>query len=196
MNIAIVHEEDFTREQVDSLIKDQRPDCQIEVFASGEELLAAGHGFDLIFLDIRMALKSIGEQKFAEVFEHAVWEADKHRDQRQEMILIRTKNKGFTISRNSIRYIENRGKKVEIHTADGEEPIEIYATMEELTRKLGESFYRCHRGYLVNMAYITGYDSDSISLIGGEKVYLSKKKHGRFVKAYTWFLQNGGGCCV
>ena len=114
----------------------------------------------------------------------------------KETILIRAKNRSFTINRSDILYIENRGKKVEIHTADDGELIEIYATMAELTHKLGEGFYRCHRGYLVNMAHITGYDSDSISLAGGERVYLSKKKHGEFVKAYMWYLQNGGGCCV
>lgn len=190
MNIAIVDDEKFTREQVYSFIKDKKPDCQIEVFATEEELLATGYRFDLVFLDIQK------QQKLVEVLEQAVKEAAKQKDPRQETILIRAKNKGFTISRSDILYIENRGKKVEIHTADDEEPIEIYATMEELTRKLGEGFYRCHRGYLVNMGHITEYDSDTISLDGGAKVYLSKKKHGEFVRAYMWYLQNGGGCCV
>ena len=80
---------------------------------------------------------------------------------------MREKNRSFTIDKNDILFIENRGKKVEIHTIGSQELIEIYATMEELTRKLGEGFYRCHRGYLVNMAYITEYDSDSITLSGG-----------------------------
>ena len=44
----------------------------------------------------------------------------------------------------------------------------------------------------MNMAYIVEYGLDSISLLGGGKVYLSKKKHGEFVKAYMWYLQNGG----
>ncbi len=63
-------------------------------------------------------------------------------------------------------------------------------------RQLGDGFYRCHRGYLVNMAHIARYDSDSIFLSGGEKVYLTRKKHNEFVKAYMWCLQNGGVSCV
>lgn len=47
--------------------------------------------------------------------------------------------------------------------------------------------------YLVNMAHIARYDSDSIFLSSGEKVYLTRKKHNEFVKAYMWYLQNGGG---
>ena len=32
--------------------------------------------------------------------------------------------------------------------------------------------------------------------ISGEKVYLTRKKHNEFVKAYMWYLQNGGVSCV
>ena len=140
--------------------------------------------------------KPIDEQKFLQVFERAAKEALKRNHWGGDMILVRTKSRSFTVHRNEICYIENRGKKVEIYTADGGEPIEIYATMAELTRKLGEGFYRCHRGYLVNMAHITEYDSDSISLSGGAKVYLSKKKHGEFVKIYMDYLQKEGGTVI
>ena len=47
-----------------------------------------------------------------------------------------------------------------IHTAGAEEDIEIYAVMEELSAQLGEEFYRCHRGYIVNLAYIAEYGKD------------------------------------
>ncbi len=83
-------------------------------------------------------------------------------------------------------------KKVEIHTARSKDIIEIYAAMEELEGQLGEDFYRCHRAYIVNMAHITEYDNDSITMTNGDKVYLTKKKYGDFVKAYMWYLQNGG----
>ena len=67
-----------------------------------------------------------------------------------------------------------------------------YGTMEGLEGQLGKGFYRCHRAYIVNMDYITEYASDSISLTGGNKVYLAKKKYGEFVKTYMWHLQSGG----
>lgn len=238
MDIAVVDDEELIREQICGFIRTGKPDCRTEPFATGEELLAAGQHFDIIFLDIRMAgingietarilrrqsedtvlvfitgireyvfeafdvsafhylLKPIEEPKFMEVFCRAVREAAKRGAQGQELLLVRTKNRNFTIAQNRILYVENRGKKVEIHTTDMGENIEIYATMEEIACKLGRNFYRCHRGYLVNMAYITGYGSDSISLSGGETVYLTKKKHGEFVKAYMWYLQNGGASCV
>jgi len=139
-------------------------------------------------------LKPIAEQKFMEVLERAVDEAGRRKVQKEQQIFIRTKNRGYTLNLSSILYIENRGKKVEIHTT--QEIIEAYGALGELETQLGGTFYRCHRGYLVNMAHITEYKSDCITLTGGETVYLTKKKYGEFVNAYMWYLQNGGASCV
>ena len=238
MNIAVVDDEETIREQIGGFIKRRNPDFNISGFATGEELLAAGAGFDIIFLDIQMEgmggieaarslrqknmdavlvfitgmkeyvfeafdvsafhylLKPVGEKKFMEVLGRAVDEAGRRKGQKEQQIFIKTKNQGYTLNLSSILYIENRGKKVEIHTTDMEEIIETYATMDELEGQLGGGFYRCHRGYLVNMAHIVRYDNDSISLSNGGKVYLTRKKHNEFVKAYMWYLQNGGVACV
>ena len=133
-------------------------------------------------------LKPLDEKKFAEVLDRAVKEAGRKKEKRG--IFIKARN--LTLAQTDILYIESRGKKVEIHTARDEESIEIYAAMDELEGQLGEGFYRCHRAYIVNMAYITEYGGDSILLTNGDKVYLAKRKYGDFVKAYMWYLQNGG----
>ena len=237
MNIAVVDDEEIIRRQIHGFIKKQKPDFNISDFATGEDLLAAGSDFDIIFIDIQMEgmggieaaknlrqrnadavlvfitvikeyvfeafdvsafhylLKPIEEKKFMEVLGRAAEEAGKRKGQREQQIFIRTKNQGYTLNLSSILYIESRGKKVEIHTTDMGE-IEAYATMDELEGQLGDGFYRCHRGYLVNMAHIVRYDNESIFLSGGGKVYLTRKKHNEFVKAYMWYLQNGGVSCV
>ena len=133
-------------------------------------------------------LKPIDERKFAEVLERAVREAAKKKERR--VLFIKSRN--LTLDQSEILYIESRAKKVEIHTTGAAQAIEIYAAMDELEGQLGENFYRCHRAYIVNMDCITEYDSESITLTGGDRVYLTKKKYGEFVKAYMWHLQNGG----
>ena len=133
-------------------------------------------------------LKPVDEKKFAEVLERAVMEAGKKKE--KKLLFIRRKN--ITLDQTDILYIESKGKKVEIHTARQKEAIEIYAAMGELEEQLGENFYRCHRAYIVNMAYIAEYDNESITLTNGNLVYLAKKKYGEFAKAYMWFLQSGG----
>ncbi len=42
------------------------------------------------------------------------------------------------------------------------------------------------------MVHAVRYDNESIFLSDGGKVNLTKKKHNEFVKAYMWYLQNGG----
>lgn len=136
-------------------------------------------------------LKPIEEEKFREVFRRAGRELEKRKSKRRETVFIKTRNRSFTLEKDSILYIESRGKKVEIHTTG--ETIEAYASMNEMEGQLGESFFRCHRGYLVNMVFVAEYDSESITLNNGGYVYLAKEKYGEFVKAYMRYLRNGVG---
>lgn len=133
-------------------------------------------------------LKPIDEDKFAEVLERAVREAAKKKERR--VLFIKSRN--LTLDQSEILFIESRAKKVGIHTKGAAQAIEIYAAMDELEGQLGENFYRCHRAYIVNMDCIAEYDSESITLTNGDRVYLTKKKYGEFVKVYMWHLQNGG----
>lgn len=236
MNIAICDDEKIVRQQIKGLIEKQKADCNLELYGTGEELIAAGKHFDVVFLDIQMEgmngidtartlreqseetvlifitgikeyvfdafdvaafhylLKPIEENKFMEVFDRAVKEAGKRKEKGQKQLFIKTRQRNITLEQKNILYIENRGRKAEIHTVD--ETIEIYAAMIELEKQLGGEFYRCHRGYLVNMAYITEYSNDSIRLSDGESIYLAKEKYNEFVKEYMRYLRNGGTACV
>lgn len=193
MEVAIVDDEKVIREQIKKLAVKYEPDCNVKYYETGEELLAEGKKFDVLFLDIQMEgmngidtaralrekqedmvvifitgvkeyvfeafdvsafhylLKPVEEKKFSEVFERAKKEVEKRTTQGQKNIFIKTRNRSFTINHDNILYIENRGKKVEIHTSN--EIIDTYASMNDLEKQLGGNFYRCHRGYLVNMAH-------------------------------------------
>ena len=139
-------------------------------------------------------VKPISEKRFADVFKRAA-DHVKRRDQAQaKRLLIRSRKRKMTIFTKDIYYIESQRRKVGIHTV--KEVIEIYATMNELEEQVGDSFFRCHRGYIVNMAYIAEYGSDFIQLCTGEDIYLSKEKYPDFVKAYMHYLRKGGVSCV
>lgn len=236
MNIAVCDDEKMIREQLRGMIEQQRAEVCVEDYGTGEELLAAGKRFDVVFLDIQMngkngietarelrkrdedavlifitgmkeyvfeafdvaafyyLLKPIEEHKFAEVFARAVKEAKKRKERGGELLFIKTKNRNMTISQRDILYAESRGRKVEIHTTG--EVIEIYAALNELEGQLSGRFYRCHRGYLVNMEHIAEYGGDRISLCNGEAIYLAKERYHGFVKEYMRYLRNGGTACV
>lgn len=242
ISIAVVDDEKIIREQIRNLIKARIKECDIDVYATGEELLTAKKDYAVIFLDIQMdgrngvetakalrerntadstptesilifitgireyvfeafdvaafhyLLKPIEEKKFHEVFYRAVKEIERQRRHKPKQLFIKTRTRSITLNQSDILYIENRAKKVEIHTA--QEVIEMYASMNELEKQLGGNFYRCHRGYLINMAYIAEYESDSISLSNGEVIFMAKDRYNEFVKVYMRYLRKGGTACV
>lgn len=137
-------------------------------------------------------LKPVDPAKFAEVFERARAECLRYDASQEKKLLIRTRTRTETLSSSEILYAESQLKKLAVHTQD--RTIEYYGRINELERQLGDTFYRCHRGYLVNMAYIAGYDGDSITLTNGERIYLAKERYADFVKSYLRYLRNGGAC--
>ena len=160
MNIAICDDEKIVRLQIKGLIEKQKADGNLELYETGEELLAVGKHFDVVFLDIQMEgmngidtaralreqneetvlifitgikeyvfdafdvaafhylLKPIEENKFMEVFDRAVKEAEKRKEKGQKQLFIKTRQRNITLEQKNILYIENRGRKAEIHTVD------------------------------------------------------------------------------
>ena len=47
-------DEKAIREHICGLVEEQQPESRIEAYAMGEELLASGKRFDIVFLDIQM----------------------------------------------------------------------------------------------------------------------------------------------
>ena len=138
-------------------------------------------------------LKPIEDKKFTEVFDNAVKEIqEQKRTQEAESptLLVKAKNRSHMLKQSEIIFIENRANKVAIHTT--RDVLEVYYAMSKLECELGISFYRCHRGYLVNMEHITEYSNNMIDMDNGERVYMAKDKYPEFVKEYMRYLGDGG----
>lgn len=133
-------------------------------------------------------LKPVNEEKLKEVTCRAVKEINKKAE--KQRLFIKTRDKSYSIDVCDILFMENEMRKIAIHTK--REIIRFCGVMQELEEKAGNSFYRCHRGYLVNMTYIAEYDNENIYLTNGDKVYLAREKYQDFVKHYMRFLRNGG----
>ena len=73
------------------------------------------------------------------------------------------------------------------------EQFEVYSTMAKLENLFWDSFYRCHRGYLVNLGKAQSYDRATITLINGKRVILSTTKYAEFVEAYMRYLKINEG---
>ena len=104
--------------------------------------------------------------------------------------MIKIRGKNITLNIADILYFENEMRKIIAHTVRGE--YSFYGVMADMEKEAGTGFYRCHRGYLVNLSYVTEYDIENITLSSGEKIYLSKDRYHDFVKQYMRYLRNGG----
>lgn len=131
-------------------------------------------------------VKPVEEERLKEVLSRAMQEVNK-RQGAPKFLLIKSGGTHRKVPVEDILYVENNGRKVVVHTKT--EKLEYYERMNHLEEVLGEGFYRCHRGYLVALRAISGYDNTSITVSTGEKIYLAKQKYSEFVKLYCRFLK-------
>lgn len=131
-------------------------------------------------------MKPVDEEKLKNVLERAVREVEK-RAGTPRFLLVKLAGEHRRIPVEEILFVENNGRKVILHTRT--EKLEYYERMNHLEEVLGEAFFRCHRGYLVALSAVSGYDNTSITVEGGEKIYLSKQKHSEFARRYSQYVQ-------
>lgn len=72
IRIAIVDDEKVIREQIKKLIEKKQTDCNVNAYETGEELLAEGKKFDVVFLDIQM--EGMNGIDTARVSDGTLWE--------------------------------------------------------------------------------------------------------------------------
>ena len=136
-------------------------------------------------------LKPVDEEKFAQVFARAAAQIEAGRDTPARTLTLQSAGVSRTVPLDSIYYIESSNHKVVLRLKDGE--FSCYAKIRDLEAELGDQFFRVHKGYLVNLAYVEGYGKTEVTLTNGEKLLISKYKYQDFVKAYLRFVKRGAG---
>jgi len=236
VRVAVCDDEKNLRENIQRMITGQCASCSVDLYDSGESLLAASKEYDIYFLDIQMAgmngietatrirereaeeaqyesiiifitsftdfwgdafdvkayhylVKPIDKNKFNAVFTRASADCLNKKAKAEKHILIKNKDSYHKILLDDIYYIESQGKKVEIVTKSGAMP--HYGKMLDLEKTLGNSFYRCHRCYIVNMEHITKYNATTIWLSNGSSIFLAHKKYSELVKTYLNYAKSG-----
>lgn len=133
-------------------------------------------------------LKPVDEQKFMEVMDKAISQIKKEKN--TQPLIIRMDGNYIKIPVNNIIYAENEARKIVLHTKNmKEETYSFYEKMEVLEQKLGDHFFRSHRGFLVNLQEVVRYDNANIELKNGDRVFLAKQKYNDFVTAYMNYLR-------
>lgn len=156
--------------------------CPVIIFitADGKRVFEALDLFAFHYL-----LKPLDVNKFSRVLRIAARACEKAG--RETALYFRVRDSQRRLYPSEISYVESSLRKAIIHTA--QETFEIYATMEDLEDKLGPAFFRCHRGFLVNMDMIGSYDKQTVRLRDGTELLMSKSRYPAFVQLYTRFLR-------
>lgn len=180
LRIGVCEENESRRAKIEKLIEKSKVECRLILFRTKEEIKQSKEKVDIWLLDIGC----LEEDGFEEILAKAG--KGKKEENEEKTIVVKVGNAYHSLSARDIYFAENNGRKIILYRE--KDSLEFYGKMEELERELGEGFFRCHRGFLVSLSKITGYDTGNIYLKNGESVYLAKRKYGEFVKKYMTFL--------
>lgn len=108
-----------------------------------------------------------------------------------DILTIRTLGEVYTVRISDITYVESISRKNILHLAD-DSSIEYYGSLSELEYELPASFFRIHKGYIVNMDHITMYDRTSVTVSGGDRPMMSKYRFPEFTAAYMDHINKRG----
>ncbi len=130
-------------------------------------------------------LKPLREDRFCQVMDRAV----KTLEQRKKSSLfIQKGNACEIVFLSQIVYCEVQGRKVYIHKNDGN-IVDYYEKLESLEKRLPGRFFRCHRSYLVNLAYIRGCGGGQILLEGNGEIPVSRLRERELRQALLHYMK-------
>lgn len=94
----------------------------------------------------------------------------------------------YKINLKDIIFIETYNRNTLIHIKDYN--ILSYKTLKTFEINLGNTFYRIHESYLVNMDYIISINNTTVTLYNMNNLNLSKHRKTSFVNAYIKYMNN------
>ena len=110
---------------------------------------------------------------------------EKDRDCFSHRFICQDKTRRLVVPYSSIYYFETRNKRIVMVTSGGE--YEFYDTFSRMEAGLPEGFVRCHRSYIVNLAYLTGVDFAHFQMELDHRINIpiSKKYRNQVEKVYN-----------
>lgn len=135
-------------------------------------------------------VKPIDDLKFEKVLKNAIAQVNKRAAGKnssfheESYIIVKTKGITRKILLNDIIYAEVFNRNIILHLKN--EQIEYYGKLKELETISGNTFFRTHRAYLVNLKYVTSYEAGKVYMKDKE-VLLSKSNYSEFVKGFLHY---------
>lgn len=107
--------------------------------------------------------------------------------ERAEPLLVHQGTSLIRIAPREVRYIESDRRKVRIH--ERTRTVEAYARISELEAQLPDQFVRCHKSFLVNLAYVAEFTGRELVLTDGAHLPVSQRCRKAFAEHLMAFVR-------
>lgn len=137
-------------------------------------------------------IKPVDKDNFADVLEKAVKTVDRSRD---ECLKITYRGKSSTLKYSDITYISSMNHALKYHMRDGSE-YTSYGKLDELALQIkSELFVRCHKSFIVNLAYVRemtaeGFQTEANSFIPISRTYSAEARESYRRRLFGIFQDN------
>lgn len=103
-----------------------------------------------------------------------------------DYVTVAVKGGALKLEVGGICYIERLGRQLIFHTRDGVHTSS--ATIQQMEEVLGnKGFVRCNKGYLVNLAHVSGVQ-DGCAVVQGDKLLISRGRRAAFLDALADYV--------
>ncbi len=177
---------------IGNLIRTSGCESVIIYITSSEDYALDAYGVHAV----RYLLKPIDENRLFEALDYSFSYAKLRVD---SLCLIKTKDGLLQRPYSKIEYVENAGRKLEVHMTDGEilKSLFIRKSFEEETRDIAaqRNFLQIHKSFLVNLDHVKQLTPDSIIMESGKRLPVSRAKAANVKREYLLFVSGniGGG---
>lgn len=89
-----------------------------------------------------------------------------------------------------IIFCEIIDRKVYLHLTSSE-VVDYYERIENLERKLGSSFFRCHRSFLINLKHLKSYKNGAAYMEDGRQIPVSRLRSKEFSNVILKYMKTG-----
>ena len=110
---------------------------------------------------------------------------------KQKFLTVNVRGGKQKLEAERIWYVEVRDHELLYHTEEG--TLSAAGTLRQAEQDLaGLSFFRCGKGYLVNLEHVDGIRGED-AIVHGERVQVSRSRKRAFLDALNDYLSEGGG---
>lgn len=134
-------------------------------------------------------IKPASEDKILEIMNRILKNLKNEKSNQPYLVLNKGKST-IKVLLDNVYFFEVQNRIINVHTQT--DVIQYYDKITNIESKVPkDSFFRCHRSYIVNLKYVMKFNKTEIVLDNGTTIMISKSKYDEFSKAFLKYIKRG-----